>query len=359
MMRNTWAALAALAACAAWMAAATPTAKAGTASVPGTTINTGYSASHVTGINDKGQVIGGGIGGGGMDQGFVWRHGQLIHLDILPGGNFSEPWHINQAGEIAGSSGTESTGGPIHAVVWHHGHLVDLNPQSTLSFAYAINDHGVVVGTGTSGSVSGAAMWHNGAMTVLPGLPGSWANSATLVNNRGQAAGYSLPQGGIEHAVLWTNGRITDLGQGEAVGLDDQGQVLIQTPYGQSPARSIWDHGHTLALPAGVTWITGLSANGTVVGTYQPKAAASQHGFAWRAGDLVDLGTLTPTAVSDTGQIAGILPNGDAAAWNHGSITILLPVPGQATASPTVINDHGLVAGTCGGIATVWSLPSH
>lgn len=362
MKRTLLAALAVVAMTTGMLPVAAATASATQPSLPSvqdTAIDPDSSTSWVYDLNNRNEVIGGHSTGNEI-HGYLWRHGTVTDLGTLPGGNYSLATGINQAGDIVGNSGNYSSG-PFHAVLWHHGTMTDLGTLGGNSSAGAINDRGVIVGN-SQAQPSGpfrVVLWRHGVMTVLPTLDGSTYDLAGGPNKRGELAGYSVLATGI-HAVLWTGGRTVDLGPGQAIGLDDQGQVLIESVDAQGHQyRYIWDHGHRLALPAGVTDIAGLTQDGVVFGMYQPTGSATQHGFLWNHGRLVDLGNFSPSALNGHGQIVGGIPNGGGAAvWYHGRVTMLLPVAGRGDARPMLINDSGLVAGFTGlDTATVWSVP--
>lgn len=335
---------------------------AGRPPVTGTAIDPGHSGSWPTGINDGNEVIGG-HAVGNETHGFVWRAGVVTDLGTLAGGDYSLAEAINRAGDIVGDSGTYTAPGRIHAVLWHGTTMHDLGSLGGNSFANAINDSGVIVGSSElqpSGAQFRAVRWQQGIMRVLPTLPGSYYDTATLLNTVGDAAGYSVLSSGTQHATLWTNGTIQDLGPGRAVALNAFGQVLVQGVDAQGRAYPfLWDHGRKITFPATVTTATALNDSGQVAGTYLPSGATQEHGFLWQGGRLTDLGTLSPVAVNDEGQILGgsTAAYGLAFTWDHGGVTPLLPASGTV-AMPTVINDNGLVAGTCGlDTATIWQLP--
>lgn len=197
-------------------------------------------------------------------------------------------------------------------------------------------------------------------MTVLPTLAGAVNGSAIGTTERGEVVGGNILGTGEQHAVLWTDGRILDLGPGQALGYDEQGQVLIESVDSTGHlVRFISDHGRRLTLPAGVTDIAGLSLDGQVYGTYQPAGSTNQHGFLLRRGTLIDLGGFSPNAVNACGQVLGTINGGGAGVWFRSQTTALVPVSSRGDAHPVAINDRGLVAGTSGfDTATVWQVPA-
>jgi probable HAF family extracellular repeat protein len=345
--------------------AAAAVAPSGT-TVMGIDIDPGHSSSWVAGINDANQVVGN-HNVGYETHGFVWRAGVVTDLGTLPGRDYSSTSAINRNGDIVGASGTYS--GPvniIHAVVWHGGTIRDLGTLGGVSVASAINNCGVIVGTSQLGPDSAqyrAVMWRQGVMKVLPTLPGSRYDVPTLLDDAGDAAGYSLDldHSDLSEAVLWANGTIVDLGLGSAVALNELGQVLVATTDDQWHLHAfIWDHGRKTMLPANVLSIAAMNDRGQVVGTYLPAGTAQEHGFLWQNGALTDLGDLYPRALNDRGQIIGgsLTTYGAALAWDHGKVIQLLSNHGAIGQLTLMLNDNGLAIGDAdGNTAVAWQLP--
>jgi probable HAF family extracellular repeat protein len=82
--------------------------------------------------------------------------------------------------------------------------------------AYAINDHGQIVGYVSSpdGTTIFPTVWLNGAHhapTSLGILPGDGAAFATGINNRGQVVGSTFNSTGWSRGFIWQDGVLTDL----------------------------------------------------------------------------------------------------------------------------------------------------
>src|SRR5215471_8140596 len=88
-----------------------------------------------------------------------------------------------------------------------------------------INKSGQIVGT----SADHAFLWSNGTMTDLGTLGGD-VSSAYAINDLGQVVGQAATANGEMHAFLWANGVMTDLGvPGEtsaAHGINSQGVIV-------------------------------------------------------------------------------------------------------------------------------------
>ncbi len=191
--------------------------------------------------------------GGGSSRSMHWA---LQDLGTL-GGKESIPSDINSRGQVVGASYTGRSALSYDAFVWEKGRMIDLGTfGGAYSSAVAINDHGAIVGLrilGPAVAPSGVGwfnrsvpvVWRNGRITVLPealvpvtitnrghvigstrsghalrwsgttsdlgGLGGPSAR-LTAANERGQMVGSSQTAGRASHAVLWQDGKMTDLG---------------------------------------------------------------------------------------------------------------------------------------------------
>ena len=112
-----------------------------------------------TWINDDGAIVGDADRPGSQQHDAVlWSDGMMIDLGVLAGDSCSKAYYVNSRVQIVGTSENQTlcdipTG--EHAFLWENGGpMVDLNslvpPGSSLelTFAFAINDHGEIVGVG-------------------------------------------------------------------------------------------------------------------------------------------------------------------------------------------------------------------
>jgi probable HAF family extracellular repeat protein len=151
--------------------------------------------------------------------------------------------------------------------------------------AYGINQWGQA--TGYSGNCTTdfhALLWQDGRVTNLGNLGGVMNNEGIDINNQGQVVGYSdLPGDTTGHAFLWERGRMHDLGTlpgdigSDADGINNKGQVV----------GGSWD------------------------------AEGNESAYLWQDGVMTDLNTLIPAdsplylieatgTINDHGEIAGI-----------------------------------------------------
>ena len=138
------------------------------------------------GINDSGQVVGGGyVSTTGNGAFHAYRFdinggGNFIDLGALSSGNYSEGQGINSAGEIVGLSNLSSGGGTLHAFVYNSsGGMVNLNsliPANsgwTLEDATAVNASGWIVGFGVnSAGATDGFLLEPGTVVINPQNPG-------------------------------------------------------------------------------------------------------------------------------------------------------------------------------------------
>ncbi|HLY17538.1 MAG TPA: hypothetical protein VKR61_09945, partial [Bryobacteraceae bacterium] len=195
---------------------------------------------------------------------FVWQNGVMHALPTL-GGNNGWAFKINIWGAVAGTAEKDTpdstclSGSPqklrFKPVVWINGHPRELStdPGNPDGSANAINDLGQVAGA--SGACAAAfnyifetylqplhaLLWEDGKTTDLGTLGGTGlgptpfnGNQALDLNNRGQVVGSSDLKGDANfHAFLWTRETgMQDLGtvpgdaNSVAIGINGAGQVV-------------------------------------------------------------------------------------------------------------------------------------
>ena len=157
----------------------------------------------------------------GEEHGTVWSGSSTTDLGA---GVFAMA--INSTGTITGSNG--------HAFTLVNGTYQDLGvlPGGDWSAAYGINDSGTVAGYGDIASgLFRAIIWNpDGTVTELGTLGG--ANSyATAINNGGQVIGHAGTTSGFDHAFTETGRSMQDLGTLDggcsyAYGINDAGTIV-------------------------------------------------------------------------------------------------------------------------------------
>ncbi|HBY59501.1 MAG TPA: hypothetical protein DEH78_06735, partial [Solibacterales bacterium] len=145
-----------------------------------------------TGINDQAQVVGMSRASG-VNQAFLYSAGVRTDLPLVGGTTGNEATDINNAGVVTGLV----AGFPPRAVTWSNGQGSLLEPNNT-GEARAVNEAGTVVGS----SFLDAAVFSNGSINLLAGLPGSFRSQANAISESGLIAGYSNVNS-ASRAVLW------------------------------------------------------------------------------------------------------------------------------------------------------------
>ena len=289
----------------------------------------------------------------------VWQGGQIIDLGTLGGSN-SVADAVNNRGQVIGVAentipdpfdfgGTIIEGLPSptewHAFLWQDGVMRDLGtlggPDSAVA---AVNERGQIAGISFTNSTPNPTtgfptlapfLWQNGKMLDLGTLGGSFGVSAHL-NNRGQVVGFSDLAGDLAaHPYLWDGGRMTDLGVlggtfGLANWINNAGEVVggSTTPDDQFHAV-LWTHGGTTDLgtvdgdSCSIAFVN--NSKGQIVGqSFNCDGSGEPRAVLWdKRGPIIDLNAFVPPGsdlqlveshfINDRGEIvvAGVLPNGD------------------------------------------------
>jgi probable HAF family extracellular repeat protein len=236
------------------------------------------------GINNSGQVVGGGPNPSGYDgQAVLWSNGTGYGLGTL-GGSGSWAHDINDSGEVVGwARANGEIGSGHHAFIssqdtngnWVMSNVIGV-PMSVNSMARAINNSGQVAGNISGFSTSEAFVASNGSVTYLGTFGGNWS-VAYDINNNGQVVGMATLPGSVQRAFLYSNGSMINLGtlsgDSQAHGINDSGQVVGATADGL--AAFLYSNGsmqdlNTLAGAAATGWqlqsALDINNNGQIVG---------------------------------------------------------------------------------------------
>jgi probable HAF family extracellular repeat protein len=198
----------------------------------------------------------------------------------------------------------------------------------------------------------------------------TWAPSAartarpTTSNDAGQIVGFAKAPDGNDHAFLWRDGAMTDLGtlggiNSRATALNNSGQVIgfSTTQSAAAAVPFLWQGGAMMDL--------GLGEQSTVVGINDARriaGSANGRSFLWQDGVPTDLGDLgvpgvTAADINNAGQIAGTaatggvdgsigLPANHAFLWQDGAIADLGTPPFTMSSYAGAINNSGQVVGS-------------
>ena len=288
----------------------------------------------------------------------LWKDGQIKNLGTF-GGNHSLAGAINNRGQIVGFALNKtpdpyslfdlpflgsSNGTQTRAFLWQNGQMRDLGtlggPDALAMF---VNDRGQVAGISYTDSTPNPTtgvptlhpfLWEKGQMKDLGSFGGFGTvlgNNAVFVvgfNNSGQAIGFS-PVTGDQHsdAFLWDGEKLVDLytstigGQPlTADAINDAGEVVGASAFPNRPFEAYLRRDEVatdLGTVVGDCFSQAVAINsrGQVVGMSFSCDGSSQRAFLWEDGAIVDLNTLIQpnsgfqlvetNAINDRGEIAG------------------------------------------------------
>lgn len=198
------------------------------------------SFSRANAINNKGQIV-----GEVNNRATLWNDGNASNLVSL--GGFSGASDINNSGQIVGSyfvSNSYQLVNPIsHAILWDENTITDLGTLGgTNSYAVAINDFGLVVGTSDilNNVTTHATLWDGSVIKDLGKLAGARSSQANGINNLGQVVGESFfNTSNANYATMWDGDSIINLNTlldsdviaagwelSEANDINDYGQIV-------------------------------------------------------------------------------------------------------------------------------------
>ncbi|MFC3107676.1 PKD domain-containing protein, partial [Undibacterium arcticum] len=257
-----------------------------------------FNNLYATGINDLGQVIGAATDGPGpgatRQHPYVWSAGAgMVDLGTF-GGDWGNPYAINDAGQIAGYATT--AGGDGHAFVWRPGR--------------GLRDLGTLGGTF---SLAGA------------------------LNNLGQAVGYASTASGTTHAFVWS----------AATGMVDLNSRIPGAPAGLElqAARAISDSGAIVAdSNAGlVLLLPGASDSGS--GETEAASPAAPAVGPIIAPEMIALGAPLTLAAGFTDATAAGAHRASWS-WDDGSPAEAAPLTERRGAGNLIGQINGQIAGT-------------
>lgn len=263
-----------------------------------------YDTSRAHDINESGQITGDTLNAAGKWRAFVWTNGSFTEVPALTGyaGDYGYGKGINNLGQVVGESGY------TNPFLWDGVNTIVLGNLggADSGAARAINDLTQVVGyaSDTSG-YDHAFLWENGVMTDLGTLMGNpYGKSEALdINNAGQIVGVSETSSGPQHAFLWENGVMTDLGgvgQGYSVAraISENGFIAGASDVNFRSHATLWAGGSaidlgTLKFPdPGASEARDVNNLGQVVGWSHAHNTFNRHAFLFDSGVLKDLNDL-------------------------------------------------------------------
>lgn len=296
----------------------------------------------------------------------------ISDLGTLPGGSFSQAAGNTITGMVAG--GSNGADGLEHAVLWSHGHAINIGPDGFNSDAFSVNIFGQAGGQmeidradpldenfcayGT-GRQCRPFVWQSGQRKLLPLLGGNNGSVGDNINLFGQipgvaetgqvdpncpgemSAGGTGPQRLSFKPVIW-GPKLGNVRELATLPGDDVGMAFWVNDLGQAVG------------------VTGTCANTTL-----PPLSVGRHAVLWeRNGTPVDLGNLggigdpaqpgvgnVAHAINNWGQVVGVSAlSGNTAThgflWTRaGKMKSLDPLPGQTQSGALGINNLGNAVG--------------
>jgi probable HAF family extracellular repeat protein len=219
--------------------------------------------------------------------------------------------------------------------------------------------------TGPAGTDTHGFVWDGSTARDL-GTLGGCCSRVAAINNRGQIVGSSATASGEDHAFLWQDGVMTDIGAFNAVALNERGQVTgsFLTADHRFERAVVWQDGALTELGAlpgdGSSHAVAINDAGDIVGTSAFSVTNSfQRAFLWRSGELTQLNAQgqredqeTPAAIDNAATAAGrvfLCMNGAcsrrAAVWNNGQAWDLGNALGGLSSQALAINARGDIVG--------------
>lgn len=194
-----------------------------TIDVPGSIPGSTDAAIGEGGINDLGEIVGNFADSTGV-HGFLYNGGKFTTINP-PGSTFTVLSGINNRGQILGSS--SSVPSPEGNFLYEHGVFTPLNVPA---FLFGLNDRGQIVGQICDNTGCHGLLDTRGSIATLD-VPGSTNTGATAINNPGQIVGTYQDTTGLFHSFLDTRGVFTNFdvpGSGFtlAFGINDPGQIV-------------------------------------------------------------------------------------------------------------------------------------
>jgi probable HAF family extracellular repeat protein len=249
-------------------------------------------------INDKGQVTGLAQITSGTYVPFLYSNGVMTGL-IYQDGNAGS---INDKGQITGYYYNSSLGQSC-AFLSSSGAMIDLGPGA----GEGINDSGQIVGYSfNSDYPHGEAVFYENGQTEFLGTLGGTKSEAVAINNKGQITGIAETANGQNHAFLYNNGSMIDLGvEGYGCAINSYGQITGEGAFlysnGAVTYLDVIGNAHGINDKCEITG-TGFLSNG-------------YYAFLYSGGTVTDLNTLIDptcgwileggTGINNLGQICG------------------------------------------------------
>ena len=197
----------------------------------------GPGPSYGTAVNDKGIAVGfnANVPSDEPSVPFLFNaKGQITQLPVLL--NSGRPFAINDNGYVTGLAGG-FRGNRQNQVFHYDGHTIrgigPVSPFTPVNVGYGLNEHNEVVGV-----ISGHAFYYNGISIADLGTLGGAVSAAMAINTYSEIVGGADTADGKQHAFLFADGHMYDLGPGQANAINDDRWVVGET---DTPVAFLWD----------------------------------------------------------------------------------------------------------------------
>jgi probable HAF family extracellular repeat protein len=328
------------------------------------------TCSNAQSVNEAGEIVGSSenglidpVSGANQFRVVLWKDGEIRDLGTL-GGTSGQASQINNSGQITGFAynaipdAFTPNGTQIRAFLWENGRMKDLGTVGGPDVLGGhINERGQVAGLSLTNSIANPStgiptqdpfLWSKDTGMIDLGSLGGVAGGPSALNNRGQVVGQSSDA--ADPAACFTG--------------NDPDNCL---PF-------LWDDGKLTNLNTHTIGGNPLTANaindaGEIVGTALFPNQTVPHAYLWKDGVAKDLGTVNGDcfseafAINSRGQVVGqsfscVTQLGRTFLWDDGTmIDLNMFVPrgsGLQLVEAVAINDRGEIAGDlvppdCGG----------
>lgn len=290
---------------------------------------TGRQLGCATAINNKGQIVFGSL---------VWTPGKSISepgswlklghgMDVGDGEfpPFTDARDINDKGQVVGRTGISVTqpDGSKPQCPFRTEPNRPLQKEAILEtnadccYALAINSQGIAVGYGHNihAAPANAIVWHiDGSPHILPKPDYHDDCSASDINDSGVIVGDYGRDLRTDHAVLWKNNKLREMGVGKANAINERGCVVGSS---QDQACKWLNNKRTLLGRLGFPKSEAVDINNSdiIIGWYGNPDRRTERACLWANGQAYDLNKLTDVpkgwvlkyanSINDKGQIVG------------------------------------------------------
>ena len=326
----------------------------------------GSNDSRPTDINDSGTTVGNSPTKPGIFMGYQWYKGQLTSLD-RNGLAYDQDSYVEGVNNNGGVTGTAifPDSGNRSAYLKQLGKNYEKIPVKAgmiNGYATSLNDNGTVVGYQQNyDNQTEAFSYKDGVLTNLPGLGGNYT-VANDINEKNQIVGVSSTPDYVQHAVIWENGSIRDLGTlggfSRANAINEKSEIVgdSYTDVKAGSRPTLWKNGQIIALnifdDMDYSYAHDINDHGIVIGA--GRVGITEKGMYWTPGStspnkLIEhenIDSNIPTAINNSGEIVGtarwVFRNGDSeSSLQNGFYTkvdIDLQAPTVRIVSPTLVD---------------------